>query len=318
MSNSPAVYNRDLTDLDYPFFESVKVVVLNPPFVAGINCVERKQDFYKRIRELQRMDADTSVGLIPLEAVFLELLTLLVRPGTTIACVFPKTHLLARGIEAKVIRHLLLDHLGLEIIFTYPGDEIFDEVTKGTCVLVGKAMQKADTVKIISSYEKIPDIDIHQFADALCNEEEDFASFIPGMTARIIPASELLAEIENGWRVLNNEMTESVEFVETTFRGSARFKLLSDYQFSMKRGSVGNNGGSDLIFPDSMADLYEKVKDSGVKLCVGMRNAKLGQLDIGNGDSAFLDVSINDKTLVEKIIDTAFYVDDDYFLSIDL
>lgn len=280
--------------------------------------MERKQDFYKRIRELQRMDADTSVGLMPLEAVFLELLTLLVRPGTTIACVFPKTHLLARGIEAKVIRHLLLDHLGLEIIFTYPGDEIFDEVTKGTCVLVGKAMQKADTVKIISSYEKIPDIDIHQFVDALCNEEEDFASFMPRMTARIIPASELLAEIENGWRVLNNEMTESMEFVETTFRGSARFKLLSDYQFSMKRGSVGNNGGSDLIFPDSMADLYEKVKDSGVKLCVGMRNAKLGQLDIGNGDSAFLDVSINDKALVEKIIDTAFYVDDDYFLSIDL
>jgi len=46
-----------------------------------------------------------------------------------------------------------------------------------------------------------------------------------------------------------------------------------------------------LIF-DSREDLYEKFKNKGVKLCAGMRNAKLGHMDIGSGDSAFLDVSI--------------------------
>lgn len=302
--NSPAIYNCDITDLDKSFFENVKVVVLNPPFVAGINCVERKQDFYKKIKELRQRDADTFVGLMPLEAVFLELLTLLVKPGTTIACVFPKTHLLARGIEARAIRRLILDYLGLEVIFTYPGDEIFDDVMKGTCILVGKVMRKADTVKIISSYEKIPDIDIQRFSEALCMDMEDgLVSFMPGMTARMTPVSELLAELEDGWRMLNNEMIESMEFVEKVFRDNTGFKMLSEYHFPMKRGSAGNSGGSDILFTDSRADFYDKVKDSGVKLCIGMRNARLAQFDIGSGDSAFLDISINEQGLVEKMID---------------
>ena len=74
---------------------------------------------------------------MPLEAAFLELITYLVNPGTTIACVFPKTHLMARGNEAQVIRRLILSNLGLRVVFTYPGNEIFDEVIKDNCVLVG-------------------------------------------------------------------------------------------------------------------------------------------------------------------------------------
>lgn len=303
--NSPAVYNRNLTELEPSFFEKVKVVVLNPPFVAGINCIERKRDFYRKIKTLRQKDADTRSGLMPLEAIFLELLTLLVNPGTTIACVFPKTHLLARGMEAKVIRRMLLDDLGLETIFTYPGDEIFDEVTKGTCVLIGKAMQKSDRITMISSYEKIPDIDISRFSSALgAIGGDDRLPIMPGVSAKMVGADVLLASIEDGWRMLNNELAESVEYVKTVFRGDMRFKMLSGYGFPMKRGSAGNNGGSDILFLDSREDLYEKYKDGRIKLCVGMRNAKLSHLDVKGGDSAFLDVSINEMALVEDIIHT--------------
>ncbi len=40
---------------------------------------------------------------MPLEGVFLELINTLVPSGTIIACVFPKTHLMARGEEAKAL-----------------------------------------------------------------------------------------------------------------------------------------------------------------------------------------------------------------------
>lgn len=89
-NNSPVIFNKNVVNLDRDFFANVKVIVMNPPFVAGINCVERKQEFYRRIRELAGRDTGTNIGQMPLEAAFLELITYLVRPGTTIACIFQK------------------------------------------------------------------------------------------------------------------------------------------------------------------------------------------------------------------------------------
>ena len=72
----------------------------------------------------------TNSGQMPLEAVFLELITELVAPGTVISCVYPSNFLTARGDEAKITRELVLSKFGLRTIFTYPGDEIFENVTK--------------------------------------------------------------------------------------------------------------------------------------------------------------------------------------------
>ena len=97
---------------------------------------------------------------MPLEGVFLELVTHLVPKGTTIACIISKTHLMGRGPESQAIRRIILNKFGLRIVFTYPGKEIFDKVTKDTCVIVGKAMTPSESVNIYSSYDKVPDIDI--------------------------------------------------------------------------------------------------------------------------------------------------------------
>lgn len=74
---------------------------------------------------------------MPLEAVFLEMVLTLVKDGTTVACIFPKTHLVGRGPESQVIRRMLLNSFGLHTVFTYPGEDIFDDVMMDTCVLVG-------------------------------------------------------------------------------------------------------------------------------------------------------------------------------------
>ena len=303
-NNSPVIFNKNVVNLDRDFFANVKVIVMNPPFVAGINCVERKQEFYRRIRELAGRDTGTNIGQMPLEAAFLELITYLVRPGTTIACIFPKTHLMARGIEAKIIRSLILNNLGLRVVFTYPGDEIFNDVTKDTCILVGKAMQPVDFVDVVAGYEKIPDLDIHRFEQSLnYNLNESFQPIMPGVVAKKIPVNELCAEIENGWRMLNSEMVEAISFVKEYFESSPQFVKLSCLNYNMKRGQAGNTGGSDIIFFDSREDLYSQFQNQGLRFRAGMRNAKLNSFNINGGDSQFLDISINDIKIIEQIID---------------
>lgn len=302
--NSPAIYNRNISDVEPLFFNDVKVIVMNPPFSAGINCVARKQPLYRSIRRLTGSEARTNIGQMPLEAVFLELLIELVQPGTTISCVFPKTHLMGRGPEAKAIRRLLVNQLGLHLVFTYPGDEIFDDVTKDTCVLVGKAKTASEYVKVVSSYDKIPNIDIHRFTQALLNDvTDDFTPMMPGVIAKKISVQELMDKIEDGWRMLNSEMVDAITFVKEIFQSSEQFDELAELNYPIKRGQAGNSGGSDIMFFNSRADLYEQFSGADVVLSIGMRNAKLDSLDIGSGDSVFLDVSDNSEHIVDAIID---------------
>ena len=304
LRNSPAIYNRNIADIEPLFFNDVKVVVMNPPFSAGINCVARKQPMYRTIKRLTGSDAKTSIGQMSLEAVFLELLIELVQPGTTISCVFPKTHLMGRGPEAKAIRRLLLHQFGLHLVFTYPGDEIFDDVTKDTCILVGRAKMPADSVKVVSSYDKIPNIDIHRFAQTLPNDaSEDFAPMMPGIVAKKISTQELSDTIDDGWRMLNSEMVDAITFVKENFQSSPQFTELSELDYPTKRGQAGNSGGSDIMFFDSRPDLYGQFENRDIILSAGMRNAKLDTFDIGMGDSDFLDVSDNSEEIVDAIID---------------
>ncbi len=304
LGSSPAICNYNISDIESTFFQNVKAVVMNPPFSAGINCVARKPPLYRSIRRLTGNDARTNIGQMPLEAVFLELVIELVQPGTTISCVFPKTHLMGRGQEARAIRRLLQNPFGLHLVFTYPGDEIFNDVTKDTCVLVGKVGMPSDYVKVVSSYDKIPNIDIHRFAKTLPNDaSEDFSSMMPGIVVRKIPAQELTDKVEDGWRMFHSEMADAVAFVKENFQGSGHFMELAGLGYPIKRGKAGNNGGSDIMFFNSRADLYEQFEGQDIALSAGMRNAKLDSFDIGFGDSGFLDVSDNAEDIVDAIID---------------
>lgn len=305
--NSPTIETKNIADLDKKFFDNVKIIVMNPPFMAGINCVERKNELYRAITQLTNEQAESNVGQMSLEVPFLELVTHLVNTGTTIACVFPKTHLIARGEEAKAIRKFLLESFGLCLVFSYPGTEIFDEVTKDTCVLVGRAMNPTDKITILSSYDNIPDLDVSRLSNVLKNDlSSEFSPMMPGLVGKQVARKELFDSIEDGWRTLNSEMSEAVDFVNTFFRDSIVFDTMENFGFSMKRGNAGNNGGSDLIFFDSREDLYNKFKDSGIVLKTGMRNAKLNTFALEEGDAKFLDCSANDSALVDKILD--FYI----------
>lgn len=302
-AHSPSISAKNISELSQADFADVKVIVMNPPFLAGIHAVARKQPLYRRIHELAGRDTGTNMGQMPLEAVFLELLTYLVNPGTTIACVFPKTHLLARGPEAQCIRRLLVNNLGLRTVFTYPGKDIFDDVMKDTCVLVGKAMERADFVDVISSYENIPDLDLHRFSQMLENTFTDaFRTEMPGVVAKRIGTQELITSISDGWRGMNSEMVDAIAFVEEAFMRSNRCCQMLACEYSMKRGGAGNSGGSDLIFADSRQEFFGTVLAQGIPLRPGVRNAELDTFVADAGDSAFLDISGLDDAKVELLI----------------
>lgn len=305
--NSPTIETKNIADLDKSFFDKVKIIVMNPPFVAGINCVERKGKLLHAITRLTNEQAVSNIGQMSLEVPFLELITAIVNAGTTIACIFPKTHLTARGEEAKTIRKFLIEKFGLCLVFSYPGSEIFDEVTKDTCILVGRTMNPTDKITILSTYDNIPDLDILSFSKVLKNElSSDFTSMMPGLVGKSVTKKEFFDSIEDGWRTLNSEMSEAIDFVNRTFRDSNDFDTMENFGFSMKRGKAGTNGGSDLLFFDSREDLYNKFKDNCIVLKTGMKNAKLNTFALKEGDTKFLDCSANDSALVDKILD--FYM----------
>lgn len=309
-NNTPVVTCENICNLNREYFNDVKVLVMNPPFLGGVYAFSRKQEFYNRINELAGFDTGTNVGQMPLEAAFLELVSYLVKPGTIIACVFPKTHLLARGAEAKTVRRIILEKLGLNCIFTYPGKGIFTDVTKDTCVLIGKAMQICEHISVLTTYNEIPDLDLQRFSDSLKPlYSEKFETITPGILAKSIHFNELYNSIDDGWRGINSEMVEAIEFVCDNFSNSDNYGLIKDLGFSMKRGGAANSGGSDLLFFDSRDDLFSQFPCVHSKLKSGMRNAEIDSINCSNGDSKFLDVRFLSDNEISDIIDLYLSLD---------
>ncbi len=300
----PRLTLSDINNLNPDFFNEVKVVVLNPPFVGGVYASQRKQAFYRRINSLAGKDTGTNIGQMPLEAAFLELVTYLVNPGTIISCVFPKTHLTARGIEAQAMRKFLLDRFGLCTIFTYPGKDLFEDVTRDTCVLVGKVLNPMDQISVISSYETIPNLDLHEFSQAI-NQPlgSKFMPLCAGIVGKKVSKNDMAKQVEGGWREINSELLEAMEFVDKNFREANLFQLISSSGLNMKRGTAGNSGGSDLVFFDSREELSKAFEDIEIPFKAGMRNAELDTLIANKGDSRFLSSSELDNNLLERILD---------------
>lgn len=301
-TNAPEVSSMDINNLSNAYFDDVEVVLLNPPFVAGINCVTRKQTFYNTIRRIKGSDAITARGQMNLGAVFLETVCWMVNSGTTIACIFPKAHLKERGEEARQFRRMLLHLFGLNIIFNYPAEGLFESVVEETCIFVGKAHQKSNEITVYSSNDKVSDIDLH----SLCSysgrySTTDFSTIIPGIEARKFTFNELDSSIDDGWRLVCSEMTESMDFVTRNILSNTKLTELSKTTANYRRGNVGGLGVSDLVFLDSFDNLYKKY--SGVvNLSAGMRNAQHNAFELNSGDSEFVDFNSLSSTLATNII----------------
>lgn len=299
---SPIVTTKDIVNMSPSDFSNVEVLLLNPPFVAGINCVNRKQPFYRKIKALKGTAGMTEIGQQNLGSVFLETVCYLVPQGTTIACIFPKAHLTERGNEAVAFRQMLLGVFGLQCIVNYPGEGLFESVTEETCILVGKRSVSTNVIRVYSSDVNVADIDLHaleQYAGPY--DPTKFDAITADIEAREISVAELSSSVNDGWRMVCSEMSEAITYVETNIKRNAKIDLLPYTTTIYRKGQVGVNGGSDLMFFDSIPALFNAYQ-SRVTLDEGMRNAKCDDFIINQGDSRFLNFNNVGAPLSNSII----------------
>lgn len=300
--SAPTVLNSDIVDLTPNDFTDVEVVLLNPPFMAGINCANRKIPFFNKIRALKGTNGTTEVGQQNLGAVFLETVCYLIPDGTTIACIFPKAQLTERGAEAVAFRRMILEVFGLQCIFNYPGEGLFETVTEETCILVGKKATLSTYVKVYSSDVNVADIDLHAFEQYAGNyNPNEFDSITADLEAREISKAELLASVDDGWRMVCSEMSEAILFVETNIVHNPKMDSLPNTSVSHKTSSIQRKGGTDLAYFNSIKVLHDRYINS-VTLDEGMRNAEWNEFILSSGDSKFLNFNNLPDCLATRII----------------
>ena len=301
-SNSPKITTNNVSELDLHFFEDVDIVIMNPPFVAGINAVEEKKVLSHKIKSLTGKSALTDIGQAGLESLFLELITAFVNPGTVMVVIFPTSYLNARGPEAKATRKMLLREFGLETIFTYPSSKLFGDVMKDTLIFVGRKGSEAEEIRYLTSYDQIVDIDLKKFSKAFLVElDSKFKEISSGVYGMAILREKIISSIEDGWRYGNDELISAKELLLEIQKNSI-FSSLKLTNSQLHRGSIGNSGASDLLFISNELLKIIQLEKSKIKTFPGLRNASLDSLSAGNGDSLFFDIQTNEDVVVEKMI----------------
>lgn len=289
-SNCPIIKNKDIVDLTLEEFNDIDIVLLNPPYVAGIKCSKEKIEISNKISSITHRKAVTNIGQIGLEGVFIELVNSLVKKGTVISCILPKQYLVARGEEAIAFRKFLINDFGLQVIFNYPGNDLFNMVTKDTVILVGKKGYN-NKIKIISSLESVQDIDAERFESALKGESiksEDFNSIMPGIEAKEVSRSIMIDSIYDGWRDLNSELSKSIEFVNNELIGCEKLVSINSLKYKFFRGKAANNGANDLLYTKNSIYTENLHINYSENLYTGMKNATIDELILENGDSYFV------------------------------
>lgn len=300
---SPSIGARDIAELDPSCFEQVDVVVLNPPFVSGVECIERKRPLFRAIERLAGKTARTEVGQMPLEGPFLELVIRLVKPGTVVACILPRTHLVARSGEMRTMRELLVSDFGLRGIFVYPGTGLFDDVAKDTCVVVGRVGLPSSSVRVVSSCAEVANLDEADFSRSLKMPlGAGFSCVAPGLDACEVPAKSFVDSCSSGWRFLNREALEASRFLLSEIAGLEDFAKIGDSAWRLYRGNAGNSGASDLLFLSSCHSLFDRYRSCGVALRAGVKNSKHDSFVIGDGDSRFLFAPESDREALSELI----------------
>ena len=160
---------------------------------------------------------------------------------------------------------------------------------------------ESDSICVYSSDEKVSNIDLHllETYDKPLSTQ-CFQNIIPGVEGRSFTWDELSNDAEHVWRMVCSEMTDSIDFVSHHILSNPKLVLVDETTDKSKRGNVGGSGGSDLLFFDSMPELFAKYPS--IPLDAGLRNAGLDSFELTKGDSEFLDFNALSEAVANKII----------------
>ena len=310
--NTARITSINIADLSTTDFEHVKVVVMNPPYLAatGVNCVSRKAELYSRIRLLKGCDPTTISGQMPLEGPFVELVSTLAKKGTVIAAILPNTHFTTKGGASKAIRTMLLNDFGLQLIFNYPQEKLFEGVTQNTSIVIGVKGTKSNCVLYLYSNEIVSEIDGSTISELLKSSlyVEDITSINNQFEGCLMLKEKLEQMIDDGWKIGNMTKHDAQSFVQTNIATSRLLTTLSDSEFNdYQRGKIGNDGCTGLLYMKPTNPFIAKAsRQLKGHLSAGLNNAKFNSVNIGKGESLFFNVYGMTDRQIRKVVDMYF------------
>lgn len=307
--NTAQITSFNIADLPTTEFEHVKAIVMNPPYLAatGVNCVSRKAELYRRIRLLKGCDPTTTSGQMPLEGPFVELVSTLAKEGTVIAAILPNTHFTTKGDASRAIRSMLLNDFGLQLIFNYPQERLFEGVTQNTSIVIGVKGTKANSVLYLYSNEIVSEIDASTISEILKSEfsTEELANINNQFEGCLMPKEKLEQMIDDGWQIGNMTKRDAQNFIQTNIATSRLLTILSDSEFKdYLRGKIGNDGCTDLLYMKPTNPFITKAsRQLKGHLSAGLNNAKFDNVNIGEGESLFFNVDGMTDRQIRKVVD---------------
>jgi hypothetical protein len=234
-------------------FADVKLVVMNPPYLSGVQVGDRRREGF--IRQLSNFRGGTRFGSgqPSLELFFLETVYESVSDGAVIAAIIPIQHLFRSSPEIASFRRFLVDEFSISIIATYQASGLFKGVSKETCIIVGRKGGAKRQVRILGIQTLLSDVDPVSLAKSLTNAE---AAEVYGCSVSIHQRSVLAELVDAGWRSVLDSGRYATEVIQELKSLSCGMVLVGG-NYSIKRGSLGNQGASKLLALDSarMEDL---------------------------------------------------------------
>ena len=308
-SNSAHISAKNIAEMPVDVFNQIKVIVMNPPYLAatGINCTERKAELYKRIRQLKGVEPTTQNGQMPLEGPFIELVSTLANEGTVIAVILPNTHFTTKGEASKSIRTMLLDDLGLQMIFTYPQERLFEGVTQNTSIVIGVKGSHRGYIRYMYSNEVVSEIDTSRVESVLSSEfsHDGLTNIDNQFEGCMLTRESLIQDIDSGWQIGNMAKHDAQNFIQTNIAVSDRLTTLSKSEYKdYRRGKIGNDGCTDLLFLSPNNPFLTEARPLMTNhLSAGLNNAKFEEMLVGHGESLFFNVEGMTDYQIRKVVD---------------
>ena len=294
--NTATITTLNIADVPADDFNDVKCIVMNPPYLSavGINCAKRKADLFRRIQQLKGTTPTTNVGQMPLEGTFVELVSCLAKEGTVIAAILPNTHFTTKGEASVAIRRMMLNDFGLQLIFNYPQEKLFEGVAQNTSIVIGVKGNASEDVRYLYSNEVVSLIDSTDVASVLAQKfsAQGIANIDNHFEGCMLTRKELEATLESGWQIGNMSKQDAQNFVKANLSTSPLLTCLKGSEYTnYLRGKVGNKGCTNLLYLKEK-DLFLKIGKNLLRghLAVGLNNAKGDVVYIGNGESFFFNV----------------------------
>ncbi len=295
-NNTARILTKSIADLALAEFEHVRIIVMNPPYLAATaaQCAKRKAELYRRIKQIKGKNAITDSGQMPLEGPFVELVSVLAKEGTVIAAILPNSHLTTKGEASKAIRQMLLEDFGLQLIFNYPQERLFEGVAQNTSIVIGVKGSPAESVRYLYCNEVVSEVGASTIDSVLRAElsRQGLANVNNQFEGCLLARKKLTEGIKSGWQIGNLTKSDALAFIQSSIATSKYLVRLRDSEYSdYFRGKIGNDGCTDLMYIGKKNPILTDYPEIRKHLVPGINRVKYNKVHVHESVNDFFDVS---------------------------